>query len=236
MALDGMEDNDPDVVAIRAAWRDCSIPDGWHSIIKRYVKNRVQTKHDTECSERTTLHLFHSLHPRLQFASWLKFVSPSHPGTVTRIRLRANCCYLLDRVGARCSPLPLPPELRHCMLCQQREVESVSHFVSRCPYFVEQRAQCIEHLSDVIQQAQLGEHIRASVLESLQDDSLFLSAALGGNTLEALANDDRISAETVFNNICMAIWKRRDVVWKQICDPNDPWKLRPASALPPAAA
>ena len=69
----------------------------------------------------------------------------------TRLKLlcRLNCLELMERMGRQAHP-PWPRNARTCPMCNQGEVEDVTHFITACPAYVHHRNRLYTQVTRVL--------------------------------------------------------------------------------------
>ena len=145
-------------------WETREVPDGWADAV--YKKCRAQSR--TDASLRMAGMSSLAVARRLGCPNNLAWLdrARSHPGAAIRLKLRCGAAPLMERVGASAR---LPRDQRLCLMCDQKVVESAEHFTCQCPYFEEQRLQCLARISEM-----LGGEKAPAVRRAMQERDLRL--------------------------------------------------------------
>jgi hypothetical protein len=104
-------------------------------------------------------------------------------------------------------------------MCDQKVVESAEHFVCQCPYFEEQRLQCLARISE-----KLGEEKAQAVRRAMQqrDLRLFLGNHLWSELPVAVAR----GVDGAVCDYLKVAWRRRRRIWLAVCLEGNEWRLR----------
>ena len=115
----------------------------------------------------------------------------------------------------------IPREQRTCKMCQAGQIETAEHFVSDCPFFREERRQCLGRIAALV----MGNETPA-LCDAIANARMELF--LGDGFLRRLpAAVAKQVDETVCNYLKVA-WRKRKDVWKTFCVSNDEWRLKDA--------
>ena len=133
-------------------------------------------------------------------------------GTKIKLLCRSEYLPLLSRVGRETNP-PLPKCMRVCIACQNSEIESVSHFVLKCPKYAEDRANMLSATSLILN----GSDVNFLSLSSYEKLCVLLGKRSGDPD-----KDERV--DIVVTRFLRKAWKKRSIITgvvNTVLDRND---------------
>ena len=197
-------------------WENRSAPDEWRARIKKEVSAHFHQRSQDALKDLSSLDLFARLGPASR-PGWLDY-SLRHPGAALRLKLRCGGVPLMMSVGARAK---LPREQRTCRICATGDLETPEHFVSTCPVYANERADCLTTIGAHLAR-QMTPRLRQAVDNA--DPELFL----GDGLLRGLPEESAKAISSATCNFLMVAWRKREPLWTRFCEPNSKWRLRPS--------
>ncbi|HEX2614968.1 MAG TPA: reverse transcriptase family protein, partial [Nitrososphaera sp.] len=199
-------------------WEARSVPADWKRRVKLLVANSAQIERASELRQLSTLTLFRRLKIQFGIDDWMSR-KISHPGAKIKIKLRSGCAPVMDRVGASNK---VPKQLRTCPFCYTGQIETESHLVASCPFYSDLRSSCLAKIKTAaglqVSRA-LDDAMKSSSEENLAE--LFL----GNACLIGMRTEAREKVDNVILDYLKTLWRRRHLLWIQLCANCDEWSI-----------
>ena len=199
----------------KEAWRTRDdLSEDWQSALAGDVRRHFEKLSDEAIQKDVRLVTFSHYGPA-KLPGWLDF-AVKHPGALMRLKLRSGKAPLMLVAGESAK---IPAQERKCVLCGTGKVESAEHFVSECPVFAIERAECLQRL-----EAQVGPRVHPHVRHAIAgaDPELFL----GDGWLRRLPDGVAATANSTVCNFLMMAWRKRDPMWANFCEEGKPYRLK----------
>ena len=191
-------------------WRTLQLPDGlksWKAEVYGHCAAQYQDNTRTVVAQHSSLELFAKLGRLSGVEEWLAS-EVVHPGKLLKVKLRAGALPLMVHVGVANGISQR--QWRRCVMCDSGAVETEEHFVLQCPYYDDLRAGCVERVCSLLHSA------------TEQVDLLRLVA---GDWSSSLPAEVRFKAERRGWDFLKLAWRRRELIWSQVCVERNPWRL-----------
>ena len=110
-------------------------------------------------------------------------------------------------------------QLRVCLMCDEKQVEDAEHFACKCPYYANERADCVRRITQIVGGAETPA-LRAAIQHN--DMALFL----GDGALIGLPKGQQRAVDDVVCNFLKVAWRKRSKLWRLVCVEGNDWRLK----------
>ncbi len=191
-------------------WRTLQLPDGlksWKAEVYGHCAAQYQDNTRTVVAQHSSLELFAKLGRLSGVEEWLAS-EVVHPGKLLKVKLRAGALPLMVHVGVANGISQR--QWRRCVMCDSGAVETEEHFVLQCPYYADLRAGCVERVCSLLHSA---------------PEQVDLLRLVSGDWSSSLPAEVRFKAERRGWDFLKLAWRRRELIWSQVCVERNPWRL-----------